>query len=235
MSGDTNGAWDVFVHDRQTGVTSLVSVNSAGELGNDSSDDPSISADGRFIAFSSTADNLVSGDTNEVQDIFVYDQQTGVTSLVFVNSSGEQGNRDSQIPIISADGSEILFNSFADNLVPGDTNEKQNIFIRELETGITTQFNPDSSGNQVNRNSRIYSMSSNGRFITFSSSVVDNLVPGEENCQMYIHDRETGTNSCITAESHHGNYIGRNTISNDGRFIAFESVSIPIEHITFSP
>ncbi|NEQ41149.1 MAG: DUF4347 domain-containing protein [Okeania sp. SIO3I5] len=226
VSGDTNDAQDVFVHDRQTGITSLVSVNSAGEVGNALSGTPSISGDGRFIAFSSTADNLVPEDTNEARDIFVHDRQTGITSLVSVNSAGELGNTDSQFPIISADGSEIFFNSNADNLLPGDTNEKQNIFIRELETGITTQFNPDSSGNQFNSSSRIYSMSGNGRFITFSSDA-DNLIPGEENCQMYIHDRETGINSCLTAESHPGDRIGDNTISNDGRFIAFESVFSP--------
>ncbi len=226
VPGDTNETRDVFVHDRETGITSLVSVNSAGEQGNALSGTPSISGDGRFIAFSSVADNLVPGDTNEAQDIFVRDLQTGITSLVSVNSAGELGNRDSLFPIISADGSEIFFNSDADNLVPGDTNEKQNIFIRELETGITTQFNPDFSGNQFNSSSRIYSMSDNGRFITFTSDA-DNLVPGEENCQMYIHDRETGINSCITAESHPGDSIGSNTISNDGRFIAFASVFIP--------
>ncbi|NEO53419.1 MAG: DUF4347 domain-containing protein [Okeania sp. SIO3B5] len=227
VSGDTNGAQDVFVHDRQTGVTSLVSVNSAGKQGNDSSINPSISADGRFIAFSSFANNLVPGDTNETWDIFLRDQQTGITSIVSLNSAGEPGNRNSQSSIISADGSEVWFNSLADNLVPGDSNEKQNIFIRELETGITTQFNPDSSGNQFNSSSRIYSMSSNGRFIIFSSDA-DNLVPGEENCQMYIHDRETGTNSCITAESHPGDRIGDSTISNDGRFIAFTSLTTPV-------
>lgn len=232
IPGDTNRAEDVFVHDRQTGITSLVSVNSAGEQGNSSSSGASISGDGRFIAFSSVADNLVSGDTNEVRDIFVRDRQTGITSLVSVNSAGETGNRDSQFPIISADGTEIFFNSSADNLVSGDNNEKQNIFIRELETGIISQFNPDSSVNQINSSAGIYSISGNGRFITFLSGA-DNLVPGEENCQMYIHDRVTGTNSCITAESHPGGRIGRNTISNDGRFIAFESVSIPIEDITF--
>ncbi|MGB3511588.1 MAG: DUF4347 domain-containing protein, partial [Microcoleaceae cyanobacterium] len=226
IPGDTNETRDIFIHDRETDVTSLVSVNSAGEPGNGFSYSSSISADGRFIVFGSDADNLVPGDTNEVRDVFIHDRETGSTSLVSVNSAGEQANAGSGNAIITADASEILFSSSADNLVVGDTNEEQDIFVRDLETGITSRVSLDSSGNQINGSSSISSISANGRFIAFSSDV-DNLVPGEENCQIYIRDRETGTISCITAESHPGSGIGSTTISNDGRFIAFQIGEFP--------
>ena len=110
----------------------------------------------------------------------------------------------------------------------GDTNEEQDIFVRNLETGITSRVSLDSLGNQINGSSSISSISANGRFIAFSSDA-DNLVPGEENCQIYIRDRETGTISCITAESHPGSRIGKTTISNDGRFIAFQIGELPLD------
>lgn len=224
---DTNEAQDVFVHDRQTGITNLVSVNSAGEQGNNSSGNASISADGRFVAFSSVADNLVATDTNEVRDVFIHDRQTGITNLVSVDLLGESGNGISAKPTISADGRFVVFESQADNLVPVDTNEARDIFIHEVATGITTPVSVNSAGEQANGNSRNYSMSADGRFIAFQSDA-DNLVPGENNCEIYISDRETGTITCITAESNPGDYIGDLSISNDGRFIVFESFTIPI-------
>src|SRR5437867_3390116 len=104
VPGDTNGVADVFVHDRQTGITERVSVDSAGNEGNGGSSGPAISADGRFVAFASSASNLVPGDTNGVADVFVHDRQTGTTERVSVDSLGNEGNGSSANPSISADG-----------------------------------------------------------------------------------------------------------------------------------
>src|SRR5439155_1734749 len=117
VSGDANGLGDVFVRDRQSGATELVSVATGGAQGNGGSNYPSISADGRYVAFASDASNLVSGDTNGVEDVLVHDLQTGATERVSIATGGAQGNGDSRAPSISADGRYVAFESDAQNLV----------------------------------------------------------------------------------------------------------------------
>ncbi len=131
VSGDTNGKTDVFVHDRQTGQTTRVSVRSDGTQGNGNSEEPFISTDGRYVAFDSEATNLVSGDTNGTWDVFVHDRQTGQTTRVSVRSNGTQGNGASGLPSISTDGRYVAFESGATNLVSGDTNGKTDIFVHD--------------------------------------------------------------------------------------------------------
>jgi Tol biopolymer transport system component len=131
VEGDKNGAADVFVHDRQGGHTTRVSVASDGTQGNDGSYCPSISADGRFMAFDSYADNLVDGDTNGGWDVFLHDRQTGLTARVSVASDGGEGNAGSYGPCISADGCLIAFVSAAGNLVAGDTNGPTDVFVHD--------------------------------------------------------------------------------------------------------
>ena len=135
VPGDTNGDGDIFVHDRETGETTRVSVASDGAQANDISflDDcyPALSADGRYVAFLSLATNLVPGDTNGDDDIFVHDRETGETTRVSVASDGAQGNQDSFWPALSADGRYVAFGSFATNLVPGDTNNKADVFVHD--------------------------------------------------------------------------------------------------------
>ena len=130
VQGDTNGVSDIFVRDRKTGTTTRVSVATGGTQGTGVSTDPAISADGRYVAFSSEATNLVQGDTNGVSDIFVRDRKTGTTTRVSVSSSGAQGDGESIIPAISADGRFVAFYSWATNLVQGDTNGVSDIFVR---------------------------------------------------------------------------------------------------------
>jgi hypothetical protein len=109
VSGDTNGAADVFAHDRVTHQTTRVSVASDGTQGNSSSYFPSLSADGRFVAFYSNASNLVNGDTNGVADVFVHDRVTHQTSRVSVASDGTQGNGEFIVPVIFLDGRYVAF------------------------------------------------------------------------------------------------------------------------------
>src|SRR5207244_8060019 len=113
---------DVFVHERDTGTTERVSVSTGGNEGNDASQTPSISADGRYVAFFSHASNLVSGDSNGTWDVFAHDRQTGVTERVSVASDGAEANAQSLACCISADGRYVAFESDASNLVPDDTN-----------------------------------------------------------------------------------------------------------------
>ena len=131
MPGDANGFSDVFVRDRLTGKTTLVSIASDGTQGNSSSANGDISADGRYVAFSSEADNLVTGDTNGKEDIFVHDLKTGQTSRISVASNGAQGDSGFEDPAISADGRYATFWSKTNKLVPRDTNRAYDVFIRD--------------------------------------------------------------------------------------------------------
>src|SRR6266511_3076826 len=143
VPGDTNNEADIFVHDRLTGTTERVSVSSKEEQANGDSSflglfqEPAISADGRFVAFASTATNLVAHDTNNAEDIFVRDRLMGTTERVSLTGSGGQANADSSFASISADGQFVAFGSFADNLVAGDTNFTSDVFVRDRLNGTT--------------------------------------------------------------------------------------------------
>jgi Tol biopolymer transport system component len=178
--GGTNDSAEIFMRDLSTNTTTRVSVDSAGNPGNDFSSDPSISGDGRFVAFASNASNLVPGDTNASQDIFVRDLSTNTTTRVSVDSAGNQANGNSSKPSISADGRFVAFESRSSNLVPGDTNTNSDIFVRDLFTNTTTRISVDSVGNQVSGFSANPSISADGRKVAFSSDAA-NLLPGGTN------------------------------------------------------
>ena len=229
VSGDTNGVQDIFVHDRQTGQTTRVSVASGGAQANGPSFDPSISADGRYVAFASLATNLVSGDTNNEQDIFVHDRQTGQTTRVSVATGGGQANLASSDPSISADGRYVAFESLASNLVSGDTNNTGDIFVHDRQTGATTRVSIGPGGTQANRGSIAPSISADGRYVAFHSDAT-NLVSGVTNgtTHIFVHDRQTGvtTRVSVASDGTEGNSVSiKPSISADGRYVAFQSIA----------
>lgn len=150
VTGDTNGQWDVFVHDRQLRKTVRVSVSSAGGQGNNTSGESgaSVSGNGRYVVFGSYASNLVSGDTNGGSDVFIRDRDTDgdaifdeagavATTRVSVSSGGSQGNRESRVSgtsSLSPDGRYVIFYSGSTNLVTGDTNATDDVFRRDRGT-----------------------------------------------------------------------------------------------------
>ena len=180
VPGDTNASDDIFLRDLSTNTTTRVSVSGASNPGNGDSSNPSISADGRFVTFSSKASNLVPGDTNNKEDIFVRDLSTNTTTNISVSGAGNQGNGDSGFSSISADGRFVAFSSEASNLVPGDTNNKEDIIVRDLSTNTTIRVSISDAGNEGNGLSYIPSISADGRFVAFSSDAA-NLVPGDTN------------------------------------------------------
>ncbi|OLE31388.1 MAG: hypothetical protein AUI36_29710, partial [Cyanobacteria bacterium 13_1_40CM_2_61_4] len=192
VAGDTNGALDVFVHDRETGETTIASIASDGTQGNGSSSRPSLSADGRFVAFTSSASNLVPGDTNSTDDVFVRDRQTRQTTRVSVASDGTQSNGLSLYQSISADGRFVAFPSAATNLVPGDTNAKADTFVHVRMTGATERVSVASDGTQGNGDSGVPAISADGRFVAFESDAT-NLVPVDTNSSRDVFVRATGT------------------------------------------
>ncbi|MEG4395764.1 calcium-binding protein [Microcoleus sp. BROC3] len=227
VPGDTNSTDDIFVRDLSTNTTTRVSVDSAGNQGLGESSDASISADGRFVAFSSFVRNLVPGDTNASRDIFVRDTLANTTTRVSVDSAGNQGLGESSNPSISADGRFVAFSSLASNLVPGDTNASRDIFVRDLSTNTTTRVSVSGAGNQGNDYSSDASISADGRFVAFESDA-SNLVPGDTNASRDIFVRDLSTNTTIrlsvSGTDNQGNgYSTLPSISADGRFVAFSS------------
>ena len=242
VPGDTNGATDVFVRDRQAGTTTRVSVATGGAQGTGASSEPSISADGRFVAFSSLAPNLVPGDTNGQRDVFVHDRQTGTTTRVSVVTGGAQGCTGtgtpptcaastgagaSSLPSISDDGTVVAFASLATFFAAGDTNAASDIFVHDRSTTTTTRVSVGAGGAQGTEGSFFPSISGNGRFVAFDS-IAPNLVAGDTNAlrDVFVHDRQTGTTTraSITrtlAQASGASYFP--TLNADGRFVAFAS------------
>ena len=225
--GDTNGDMDIFVRDRQSGTTERVSLDSSEVQANDFSSGPSISADGRYVAFRSLATNLVTGDTNGSYDIFVRDRQSGTTERVSVDSSGAQGDADSFYLAISADGRFVVFASEATNLVGGDTNGFEDVFVRDRQSGTTERVSLDSSEAEVDDESNLPSISADGRYVAFRS-LATNLVTGDTNAleDVFVRDRQNGTTEIVSIDSGGAQGDGGSnlpSISADGRYVAFLS------------
>ena len=191
VPGYTNGFLDVFVHERHTGLTVRVSVDSSGGQANGGSYRSSISRDGRYVAFASMATNLAPGDTNGFMYTFVHDRRTGLTSRVSVDSSGGQGNDHSYCYQISSNGRYVAFFGGATNLVPRDTNGWDDVFVHDRRTGLTSRVSVDSSGHHANSDSISPSISADGRYVSFVSWAT-NLVPGDTNdwSDIFVHDRQ---------------------------------------------
>ena len=195
VPGDTNQARDVFVRDRVHTTTERISVNSSGVQANGpshaSGGAPAISGDGQIVAFYSDATNLVTGDTNDQTDVFVRLRESGTTEIVSTSTDGTQGNGPSLFPSISSGGRYIAFQSLASNLVPNDTNEVSDIFVRDRIAGTTERV---CDAVQGNGSSFSPSISADGSFVAFASAAT-NLVPGDTNghIDVFVCDRRTGS------------------------------------------
>jgi Tol biopolymer transport system component len=242
--GDTNGAVDAFVFDRLRHVTTRVSVGTHGEQGNGDTFLNEISASGTRVAFSSLASNLVADDTNGVADVFVRDLRTGVTSRISVATGGGQADGGSGNVALSADGRFVAFDSYATNLVPGDTNGSDDIFVHDTRTGVTTRVSVASDGSQASHFSPQYpgvlgsfepALSADGRYVAFTSTATD-LVPNDTDdvADVFVHDMRTGVTTRVSVAAD-GSQASRSStgplgstvpaISADGRYVAFLSDS----------
>ncbi len=200
-----------------------VSVASDGTRGNDHSYWPSISADGRFVAFMSGASNLMLEDTNGVLDVFVYDRRTQTTERASVAPDGAEGNEASFEPCISADGRFVAFLSGASNLAPGDTNGCYDVFVRDRQMHTTERVNLSHEGRQGEGNCWSPSISADGRYVAFNSSA-SNLVPGDTNGEIdvLVRDRVLPKTERISLAAE-GDEAMSPSISADGRYVAFTS------------
>lgn len=228
---DTNGWDDVFVHSLASGRTERVSLSSEGAQGNQPSAVPSLSRNGRFVAFESGASNLVPGDTNGDLDIFIRDRKLIRTKRVSLSYQGGQANGQSLLPAISANGRFVAFYSEASNLVPGDTNGLGDIFVRDLVAGTNERVDVSSEEEQADGTARGpgIGISANGRYVVFPSDAA-NLVAGDTNglTDVFVRDRPAGTtiraSVASTGEEADGSN-GSSSISPDGGYVEFYSLA----------
>ncbi|MEW6774692.1 MAG: putative Ig domain-containing protein [Bdellovibrionota bacterium] len=226
VPGDTNNNWDVFVRNRLTGQVERASVTSSGGQVFGASFGGYLSADGTLLVFDSEAFNLVSGDTNGVSDVFIRDLQTGTTTRV-LGESGVQGNGYSCCGVLSPDGRYLVFESEATNLVADDTNDASDVFLRDLVTGEFERISLSSVGEEGDGFSAFEAISADGRYVLFFSDAT-NLVPGDTNAfgDVFVRDRASGQTrranlNALGVEA--SDFSGPGSISEDGRFVAFNS------------
>lgn len=227
----SNGKWQIYVRDLKTGINSAVSITNAGLVGDENSLAPSISADGRYVAFKSAATNLVAGDANLYWDIYVHDRLNRTTRRVSVSSTGGDTNGNSDSCSISANGRFVAFNSTAGNLVSSTGGAFAQTYVRDLETEQTSRVSVSSLGEPADGRYQASaprpSLSGEGRYAMFSSQS-PNLVANDTNgtWDVFVHDRKTGATSLLSqsplgvvgnAASDYG------TLSQDGTTVLFLS------------
>lgn len=223
------------------GINEAVSVDSSGNPANDHSNRSAISGDGRYVAFSSDASNLASGDTNGMTDIFVRDRSSGTTTRVSVSSSGGESNGYSDFPSISYDGRYVVFESSASNLVSGDSNGVDDVFMHDMQTGTTTVESTDGTGTIGNNYSEHPDVSADGRFVTFAS-YASNLTSGLNafvaTTQVFVKDTATGSIKLVTANPSTGNAANDRSnyprISCDGNIVSFHSYATDLSSASSS-
>lgn len=218
VPGDTNNATDIFAHDIATGALSVVSTGIAGAQADSPSRLPDVSDGGQWVVFASDATNLVAGDTNNARDVFLRDRVAGVTLRVSEDAAGVGGNGFSDLPVIDAGGDRVAFASYANNLVPGDTLNRQDVFV--WDRGATPRIaraSVSSSGAQGDRDSRTPSIGNDARYVLFDSAAT-NLAPGQiatPSMQPFLHDRQTGaTRALLTTAGQ--TTVGAGTLDSGG-------------------
>ncbi len=217
---------DVYVHDRKTRKTKLVSKTSTGETLDEVAGAPSISASGRFVAFDSDATNLPGNDGAGITDVFVRDRKRDTTRLVSKSSSGATGDDSSFRPSISARGRFVAFASSADNF-PGSPST-QDIHVHDRKTGKTRLVSKTSGGAPANESSSGPSISASGRFVAFASTATN--LPGDTAfTNVYVHDRRRGKTRLMSQTSAGAPATGgpsdEASISARGLFVAFDSAA----------
>lgn len=237
-SADPNGVTDVFLVDTTLGTIRLVSDNAAsGEPADGPAVAVDISGDGRWVVFASAATNLVPGDLNDVQDVFLYDALNDTLQLVSRKGvAGAQGNRSSGVPTISNNGALIAFTSAATNLVGNDTNNRTDVFLRNVSAGTTLRVSTDSNGKQANGDSFQAVISPNGSIVAFSSNAI-NLVKTDSSRtrDVFVKVLSTGKTSIVSVRSDEqrgSNDSSLEDVSNSGRYVLMQSYSALVKNDT---
>jgi Tol biopolymer transport system component len=228
VPGDQNGSYDVFVRDLVSRTNELISAAAAGlesitANGLSTLSPGCVSSDGKFVAFRSSATNLAAGQFDGHLNIFLRDLVLQTNILVSVNTNGLPGNASSTEPAISADGSRVVFTSYASDLVPGINTNLQNVFVRDWRNGTITLVSVNATG-QGGGNSNSYSpvISADGRFVLFSSQA-GNLASGLSSSGPWLFLRDLQANQTYAL---HPYSVKNSSMSPDGHFVAFAASSI---------
>jgi Tol biopolymer transport system component len=227
LDSDAGFLRKVYVRDRAAGTVSLASVASNGTLADGPSRAPSLSTTGRYVAFLSTATNLVAGDTNGFEDAFVHDRVAGTTTRVDIANDGSEANAPVLGARMSGDGSAVVFWTAASNLVPNDTNGAVDVFVRDVVASTTTRVSVDDSGAQANGDSRNAAIDGSGEVIVFESSATD-LVAADTNgaTDVFVHRLATGTTTLVSrATAASDGSSTQPSLSTDGARVAFQSLA----------
>lgn len=232
LPGDFDGHIDILLRDRLTGSVRIVSVSSSGDGGGLNALSPSMSADGRFIAFQGLSSDLTPGDSNGEHDIFLHDAWQATTTLISSTPAGVSGNGASSAPRISGDGQWIVFSSEASNLVAGDINGVADVFVRNVASGATQLVSVSTSGAAADANCTEPAISADGRFVVFTSSS-STLAPGSSAlAHIYLRDLQLGVTEIVSVNtaglSSNGGSM-RPRISADGRFVTFTSFATNLD------
>lgn len=226
VAGDTNGLEDVFVRDRLLGRTERVSVSSSGAQATGGAGQPAISANGRFVAFSSAASNLVPGDRTGHSDVFVRDRQRGTTVRVSVGVGGHGANDDSYTPALSADGRSVAFLSAASDLVAGDGNGYTDVFVATA-SGIRLA-SVGLGGAAADNHAFAPALSDDGRIVVWSSRATT-LVPGNDGALAHVYARDLAGYATsrvsvgVDGEADGESGLNGQAVSADGSVVAFSS------------
>jgi HYR domain/WD40-like Beta Propeller Repeat len=226
VDGDTNGAIDLFVRDRAEGSTEGIGVNERGDLVG--ANGGTISDNGRLVAFVAP-DGIIAADTNGFGDVFLRERVDGTTTLVTAGADGQSG-----VPQISGDGRFVTFESQASNLVAGDTNGSADVFLYDVEEGMTVLVSRGRDGGSAHGWSTSPSISADGRYVAFQSDAWD-LQPSQNTfgVQVFVYDRVTGEASVVSVDDwgtpgSYGASFGP-SISADGNVVAFSSSSSTLD------
>lgn len=227
FSSNPSNLSQIYLKNLETGELTLISTSTNSGMANGFSERPSISADGRYIAFDSTASDLVSGDTNNHADIFIKDMETGTITRVSNDAAGiEAVNGDSLAAQITPDGQYVVFRSSASNLADNDTNSAVDIFIKDLVTGSISLLSTSSDGFLADNSSYAPALSDDGRYVVFSSLAGLEQSDTNGTYDIYLRDRQSNTVTRLTRAENGGLSDGgsfKPKITPDGRFVVFES------------
>ncbi|HUG04982.1 MAG TPA: PKD domain-containing protein [Candidatus Limnocylindria bacterium] len=225
----------VYRHDRATGATVLVTVAKSGAPSAGGGFAPTVSADGRFVAFASAGSDFVDGDTNGALDAFLRDMVSGTTAIVSASQTGEPGNLSSGLNTapgargVSDDGRYVAFTSNATNLVGTPNNGKQQVYVKDMLTGVVTRASVDATGAAGNNNSSLPALSGNGHVVAFRSEAANfSTLSTSGTSQIFVRDLEAGTTTLESVTTAGAVAPGKAStapaLSFDGRYVVFETM-----------
>jgi Ca2+-binding RTX toxin-like protein len=228
VDGFTSTSTEAYVHTISTGVTELVSPGLAGSEPDRSTNGPKLSGDGRIVVYTSSASNLVAGDTNGVNDVFMFDRGTNQVTRISTGQGGVQTDGSSAMAAISADGSKIAFTSSATNLVSEDTNGLSDMFVYDVETGAVRRVGEGLNGAEPDGAATLANFSADGRYITFTSASTNITAEASFAERTYVTDLATSETSVVDL-THTGaapnRDSGNSSLSGDGRYITYTSMA----------